>query len=275
MAGKSVFPDLQRFPTSECKFCVSRYQKAHYFSKDHQLISLGIHEDNIADAYRISLDLYGAYVMRNHKNCELCGKPDKIESFPTRFDADWQFSSPRTNEYLHYIVHFPNCNVGFILFDEPKKPACTEYRSLRNPKYAKLLDEIFRESTFHDFVSLIVRTTLGFVLVEHSLGVISLDYVLEPLVNRLERMQKMITRLVRENVEPVSYHHSDIFRRQLSLEMNRVYAALANYRTVNQLIDFAVCNRLNPQFNIASHYVFYNFNEQKKPTISKVEWVRK
>jgi len=237
---------------------------------------MGIHQDNIADAYRISLDLYGAYFLRGkHKNCESCGNIERTESFPTRFDADWQFASPRTNEYLHYIVHFPNCNVGFILFDEPPKPACTEHRSLRNPKYAKLLDEIFQQSAFEDFVSFIVRTTLGFVLVEHSLGVISFDYVLEPLVNRLERMQKMLARLIRENVEPVSYEYSHIFRSQLGIEMSRTYAALANYRTVNQLVNFAVCNRLNPQFNIASHYVFYNFNEQKKPTISKVEWVRK
>jgi len=276
MAGKSVFPDIPKFPTSDCKFCVSRYQKANCFPKDHQLFSMSIHEDNIADAYRISLDLYGAYFLRGkHKNCESCGQLDRAESFPTRFDADWQFASPRTNEYLHYIVHFPNCNVGFILFDEPKKPECTEHRSLRNPKYEKLLDEIFKQSTFYDFVRFIVRTTLGFVLVEHSIGVVNFDYMLERLVYQLERMHKIIARLVRENVEPVSYYYSGVFRRQLSLEMNSVYAALANYRTVNQLIDFAVCNRLNPQFNIASHYVFYNFNEQKKPTISKVEWVRK
>jgi len=276
MVGKSVFPDLQRFPTSDCKFCVWRLQKANFFSKEHQLISMGIHEDNIADAYSVTLDLYDACFLRgNHKNCKSCGGFKRIESFPTRFDAHWQFTSSRTDEYLHYIVHFPNCNVGFILFDEPKKPACTEHRSLRNPKYAKLLDEIFRQSEFCDFVRFIVRTTLGFILVEHSLGVINLDHLLEKIVTQFERMHKIIERLIRENVEPVSDYYSDIFRRQLSLEMNTVYNMLANYRTVNQLIDFAVCNRLNPEFNLASHYVFYDFNKKKQATISKVAWVRK
>jgi hypothetical protein len=237
---------------------------------------MGVHEDDIADTYRVSLDLYGAYFVRDkHKNCESCEQLDRKESYPTRFDANWQLSSPRTNEYLHYIVHFPNCNVGFILFNEPPKPPCTEYRSLRNPKYETLLKDIYEQSTFVDFVRFIARTTLGFFIVEQSLGIINLDNLLEKIVTQFERMHKILARLIRENVEPVSGHYAEIFRRQLSLEMNAVYSALANYSTIDQLINFAVCNRLNPKFSLASHYTFFSFNDTRKPTISKVEWVRK
>jgi hypothetical protein len=237
---------------------------------------MGIHEDDIADAYRVSLDIYGAYFVRpNHKGCKVCGRQDKMESYPTRFDANWQFGSPRTNEYLHYVVHFPNCNVGFILFEEPPKPACTEYRSLRNPKYAQLLEEIYEQSTFVDFVRFIARTTLGFFLVEHSLSVINLENSLELVVVQFERMHKILARIIRENVEPVSLYYAETFARQLSLEMNAVYSAIANYNTINQLVHFAVCNPLNPKFNLASHYTFFDLNGSKKQTISRVEWVRK